>query len=323
MLQFRFSILLALYFTAFNINAQELFPLNEPASSLPKNTIGARIFSESYKELDLLRHVESLRVMYGISAKLTVMGTLSASNHHSELLPTDLITHIHIGNNSITNTNTVKRGQPYYYRPNGVNLYSKYRFLSIDDQNRHLRMAIYGEYSFMKVAHDEAEPNLMDDNKGLGGGLITTWLYKKLATSITLGFIKPGNYTESQNNSFTSKTTNTLIKYGDAFKYNLSLGYLVYPKHYSSYKQTNFNIYLELMGKSYQQATVIQDGENIKIQTDALKKGNYMDIRPGIQCIINSNLRIDFSLGLPLINKSYVNFYPTYFIAIQRYFYLK
>ena len=323
MLQFRFISLFILFLTALNLPAQELFPLNEPASSLPKNTIGARIFSESYKELDLWRHVESMRIMYGISAKLTVMGTLSASNHHGEWLPSDLITHIHIGNNSFTNTNNIKRGQPNYYRLNGVNFYSKYRFLTLDDQNKHLRMAIYGEYSLVKVAHDEAEPNLMDDNKGYGAGLITTWLYKKLATSVTLGFIKPGDYSESRYNSFTSTTTNTLIKYGEALKYNLSLGYLVYPKNYSSYKQTNFNIYLELMGKSYRQAKVIQDGENIKIQSDALKKGNYMDIRPGIQTIINSNLRIDFSLGLPFINKSYVNFYPSYFIAIQRYFYLK
>jgi hypothetical protein len=322
MLRFRLIFLVFIFLGLTESIAQELYPLNEPASTLPKNVLGIRYFSESYKEADLLRHSSLIRMMYGINSKLSMMVTLSASNHHGKTLPTNLITHLHQGSNSITKTNDALRGQAYTYKLNGANLYAKYRFLSIDDQNKHLRFACYGEYALNKAAHDEAEPNLMEDNGGFGAGIITTWLFHKFATSFTFGFIKPKSYQENIYNAITLKNMHTIINYGDAIRYNLSLGYLLYPKKYENYQQKNLNIYIEFMGKSYQQASVIQDGETINISSNALQKGSYLDIRPGIQAIFNSNLRVDFALGFPLINRSYVNLYPSYFIAIQRYFYL-
>lgn len=93
--------------------------------------------------------------------------------------------------------------------------------------------------------------------------------------------------------------------------------------HYKNYKQTNLNLYIEFMGKAYQQANVFQYGGvvSVPIQTPLRKANNYVEIHPGLQAIFNSNLRIDFSMGVPLINKSYARFYPIYTLGIQRYFY--
>ena len=98
-------------------------------------------------------------------------------------------------------------------------------------------------------------------------------------------------------------------------------GYLLFPKEYRGYDEDNWNIYLEFMGKSYEAATVIQDGLPVAVQTPLLKAGSYVEVYPGIQRIVNSNFRIDFSVGFPLINMSYTRFYPDFMIGVQRYFF--
>ncbi len=42
-----------------------------------------------------------------------------------------------------------------------------------------------------------------------------------------------------------------------------------------------------------------------------------MEINPGIQFIIRSDMRIDLSMGFPLINQSYNHTYPLYYIGMQ------
>ena len=305
-----------------NLLAQELFPHNEPASSIPKGVFGARAFVESFQERNVWRNMGAIRLMYGLTPKLSVMATGTSSNHHGKKLPQDLVTHIHIGSQTIYYTNAIQKGVPYDYRINGINLYAKYRFLTIDGQNKHLRAAAYAEYAYITSAHDEAEPNLTDDNKGYGGGLIVTWLKNRFAASVTTGVIIPGSYSETQYTpSLSIPSTHIELFYGRAIKCNLSLGYLVSPKEYRDYNQTNWNVYFEFQGKTWESAKVLQDGVSIDIQTPALKSGYYVEVHPCIQKIIDSNLRIDFSVGFPLINKSYVHFYPLYLIGIQRYFY--
>jgi hypothetical protein len=305
--------------------AQELFPLNEPASNVPKNAIGLQLFNQSYREGNTIRGVDALRVMYGVLPRLTFMATVSTSNHHGKDFPSNLATHTHNANQTTTfSTGNYVLGIPYPYRFNGVSLYAKYRFVSIDDQNKHFRMAAYGAYSYLNVAHDEAEPNLLDDTKGYGGGLITTGLLKRFAISLTSGFIIPQDHTGSILDPYGTGAIPTVVQYGRAFEYNLSFGYLLFPRKYESYKQTNFNIYMEFMGKTYEQAKITQYGfKNVPISSPLLQRGNYIDACPGIQAIVNSNLRIDLSMKFPMINKSYAHFYPVYYLAIQRYFFRK
>lgn len=261
------------------------------------------------------RNMFAAKVMYGLTSKISIWLQASASNHHDSILPKDLANHTHVGNQTIFYSQNPVYGRKYAYQFNGFSFYIKYRFLSVDKEKRHFRMAFYAEGSRVKSAHDEAEPRLMDDNSGYGGGLIVTQLYKRLAVSLTSGYIKPIPYSETLGHDYIK------LSYGDAFIYNLSVGYLVYPKKYSSYDQDNYNVYVELMGKANRSAELSINNRNVLIESAALKAGNYVDINFGIQRIINSNARIDFSVKLPLIKQSYVHFYPLYMIAWQRYFY--
>jgi hypothetical protein len=305
-----------------SLTAQELYPNNEPASTMPKGVIGVRLFQESYKELSAYRQLYAFRLMYGVLPKLSLLITGTFSNHHGDILPPNLITHTHNGGQTIYSTGNFQRGVTYPYRWNGVHLFAKYRFLTYDKEHGHIRMAVYGEGSNINVAHDETEPDLMEENKGYGAGLITTWLHHHLALSLTSGFIHPLPYKGYAPDTQGGPDIPTTLQYGKAFKYNFSAGYLLYPSQYQNYRQTNWNIYLELMGKAYGTANVIQYGTvDVPISTPLLLKGNYMDICPGIQAIIRSNLRIDFSVRFPMINRSYAHFYPLYMLAIQRYFY--
>lgn len=266
-----------------------------------------------------------MKVQIGLTtytSKLTIMASGSMSNHHGTLFPPNLVSHTHNGNQSVFSTGNFQRGVQYPYQYNGIYLYAQYRFLSIDGQNKHFRMALYADWSNVNVAHDEAEPDLLDDNKGYGGGLITTWLYKHFAVSLTSGYIKSGLYNGYAPDVLGGPNVPTQIQYGNAVKYNLSFGYLLYPFAYKSYNDLNINLYAEFEGKTYSGAQVVQYGfKDVPIQTPLLQAGNYLEVHPGVQLIVKSNLRIDFSAGLPLVNQSYAHFTPLYMVGIQRYFY--
>jgi len=302
---------------------QELFPNTESASTVPKGVLGVRVFDETYREVDLLRNLFVLRLMYGVLPKLTVMANASMSNHHGIEFPPNLASHTHPKKGaSVYSTGTIARGIPYPYLFNGECLYAKYRFFSSDGQGKHLRMSVYGEWSNINVAHDEAEPDLLDDTKGYGGGLIVTYLINHLAVSITSGVIIPLSYNGYAPDPLGGGLVPTQLFYGRAVQYDLSLGYLLFPRTYKSYDESNINVYVEFMGKSYGEAKIIQYGvKDVPISTPLLEAGNYVDITPGVQEIIRSNLRIDLSAEFPLINRSYAHFYPVFMLGIQRYFF--
>lgn len=317
----QFSVVVVLVLFPFLLRAQELYIYSEPASTLPKNVLGVRLFGYSYEELKEQRNLAALKLMYGVTHNITITAMGTVSNHHDKMLPSNLITHTHEGTQTFYQTNEFQRGLNYPYQFNGVSIGAKYRFFSRDAQNEHFRMALTGEGSYIQTAHDEAEPTLMDDTKGYSVGWIGTYLYRHFAVSLHTGLILPGSYKETAPDFF-GGDLRTKIEYGRAAYYNLSAGYLLYPSKYKSYSDVNINIYAEFVGKSYEAATITQNGDNVVPQTDLLKKGQYIDVYPGIQAIIQSNLRIDASVGLPLFGKSYVRFYPVFMFGIQRYFFL-
>lgn len=305
------------------VSAQELFPTTEPASSIPKGAIGVRVYAEDFKEIAQSRNQFSLRLMYGITAKWSISLQPNVSNHHDVFLPATLLTHTHPGNSTLPTAGKVQYGLSYPYLFGGFYFYSKCRLFSFDGNDSHFRIALYGEYSTSKVAHDEAEPNLVGDNGGYGGGFIVTRLKGRLAVSFTGGVIIPDSYAESRTMPhFGSYIFTNTIEYGRAVKYDLSIGYLLYPSQYESYNQANYNIYLELIGRSYEGAKITQNGEVAEIASPALMAGNYIEARPGIQKIFNSNTRLDLSIGFDLSNRSWIHFTPLYTVGLQHYFYL-
>ena len=313
------KLFLIILLLPFNLFAQELFPLAEPASSVPKNTLGVKVFSETYKETKQWRFQNGIRLMYGVTPKLSVYLTALASNHHGDKMPSEFPFH-----------NTPERGKFYPYKFNGFHAYAKYRFLTNDQQNTHFRMALYGEATKVKTTHHETEPNLeMGDNSGFGFGVISTYLKNKFAVSLTTGLILPSSYLgESPDPITVLPDVPIRVYYGNAFDYSLSFGYLLFPKKYTSYDQGNLNLYLSLKGKYYGAAKV---DLNVGLPNEyyllnnqypkALQSSYFIDISPGIQYIIKSNLRIDFSASFRGLGFSYARLYPVYTIAIQRYFY--
>jgi hypothetical protein len=309
-------------FLSFSAAAQELFPICEPASTMPKGVLGFRAFSESYKEPgNKFRNLSGVKIMYGLTPKLTIMAIPNGSNHHNATLPPDFPTH---------NTPQIGVPHPFLFLFNGVDFYAKYRFLSNDGQNTHFRMAAYAEGSYLTVAHDEAEPTLLDDTKGYGGGVIATYLKHRFAASFTGGFIIPLEYKGGVSDQLTGlPEVPAHVYYGKAVNYSLSFGYLLSPKTYTDYNQTNWNIYVEFIGKSYGAAKVdfsniLAPGSYYPVSVQGvpvLLAGQYVELHPGVQCIIKSNLRIDLSAGFPFIDKSYAHYYPLYTVGIQRYLY--
>jgi len=322
--------LLFLVVLSLSVSAQELFPVADNASNVPKGALGVRAFDEGYKETDLFRNLLGLKVLYGITSRLSVYATATESDIHEKTLPFDFITHNHSGGTVTSSTNTPVEGVPYPYVFNSIDVYAKYRFLSSDGRNAHFRMAAYAEGSRVVVPSHEAEPDLLIHTSGWGAGLIATYLKHHFAASVTTGFIFPSEY---QGNTYDiyGGVYPTTIQYGKAVNYSLSFGYLLFPRNYTDYKQTNWNIYCEFTGKAYGAAKAYQyDGPfagailyTLPITTPILKSGQYLDIDPGIQCIINSTYRVEASAAFRFINESYDHLYPFYQLAVQRYFYFR
>lgn len=307
----RYFSLVLLFLLCRTGSAQELYPHTEPASNVPKDVLGIRVANEFYNEIGQIRSWQAYKFMFGLTPRLTLVQSFTFSNHHGSRLPDNFISN---DGNIGLHTHGTQKGAPYPYAFESLNLYMKYRFISKDSKNRHFRMAAYAEAAGGNEAHDEAEPSLSGDNGGLGGGMIATWLNKKLAVSATAGYIRPSRYKQ--------RNPDIIVQYGDAINYSLSLGYLVFPRQYRDYKQTNINLYVEFMGKKYDAAKVEYQGQ--PVLTDdvyGLAKGNYVEARPSIQFIFRSNLRVDLSAAWPFIGQSFVRSYPAYYLNVQRYFY--
>ncbi|MFZ9878500.1 MAG: hypothetical protein ACO3EG_08175, partial [Chitinophagaceae bacterium] len=89
---FKFLIFFSLFAFADNICAQELYPLADNASNVPKGVCGLRITNTSFKENGTLRNLSVLRGMFGITSKWSAYLSASASNHHDHDFPKDLVT---------------------------------------------------------------------------------------------------------------------------------------------------------------------------------------------------------------------------------------
>lgn len=288
------------------IEAQELFPLNEPASSMPKGVFGVRASTQAHYKTDW--HREIIRLMYGLTPRISLMLSAFSSNYHITGFPEDLNSYFR----TYHNHKAAQTFYPYYFE--GIHLYSKWRFLSFDHKNEHLRFAIFNELSYIKALHLDAYPTLMGDNSGISFGLITTKLYKKAAVSITTVLTNFIAYNRKQNSE------EIKFKPGNSLDINLSFGYLLWPRTYKSYKDLNVNIYFEVLDKYYSNATITRN--DIYINTDQfgyLRGGNLIYFCPGIQFILKSKTRIDFVTQEPICYNASTTQYSMFKINMQHY----
>lgn len=225
------------------LRSQELYVFSEPASNMPSRALSARYagkFLQSSMSGDW-EHRQKLYASFGLDKRWMLRTGTTFSNMYS---------------------------QPAT-RWESVNIYAKYRFFSRDEVHRHFRMAAFMEASYSQNDLMYDEISLEGDQSGVQTGLVMTQLLHKLALSSTIGI------TELLHWRRWDKTHTGMHPY-QAFNYSFSAGYLLFPRRYTSYKQTNLNLYLEFLGS-----------RNLD------RPGHYVDLAPAVQLILNSNTKVN------------------------------
>ena len=225
-------------------NTQELYVFAEPASNMPANSISIKLtdhFVPKDKIYARFSHRIMPQLMFGFSKKFMLHIGATMGNMHT----TD-------------------------FRYESVNLYAKYRFYSKDELHRHFRMAVFADASKTQAPFHYDEITLMGDKSGVEAGIIATQLWNKFALSGTI------SHTQVLDKSRNSKVIYMPERLYQSMNYSLSAGYLLFPKEYTDYKQTNLNLYAELLAEQ---------------SLDAKK--HCIDLAPAIQLIFNSNSRLN------------------------------
>lgn len=231
-------------FTVLQLSAQELYVFSEPASTMPARSVSAKI-TDHFVTTDGIYNRLSQRIMpqvaIGINKQLTLMGSLSFSNMHTP-----------------------------DFRYESFNIYGKYRFLSNDDLHSHFRMAVFAAGSSTNAPFHYNEISLMGDKSGVELGLIATQLWNKLALSATV------THTQVLDKSRNNKVIYVPERLYQAMNYNLSAGYLLLPREYKDYRQTNLTLYTEFFAEQ------------------SLDKDRYcIDMAPAVQLLFNSNTKLN------------------------------
>jgi len=223
-------------------NAQELFVMTEPASNMPANSLGVRTMNSfMYEKTGVLNYHIMPELMWGINQNWMIHLQSFHSNRAGEKMKTE-----------------------------GASLYAKYRFFSSDDLHSHFRMAAFGRYSKNNADIHQEEIETMGHNSGYELGFVATLLKNKVAVSTSASFERALD--NLPNYKFPASQSH------HAINYTLSIGKLMYPKQYTSFKQTNINLMVEMLGQ-----VLSPNGKS------------NLDIVPSIQFIIHSQARIDIA----------------------------
>ena len=260
----RIFLVLFLSFISSLSSAQELYINAEPASLIPKGTKVVRlnhhsIFLDGTNIMGGIGNaiIMSPSISYGLSKKIMVSGSFQFSNkpYEQDMMPN--------------------------FGFSGFKLSSKQRILTTDKQKYHTRLSSFIKYSYHdnKFMKDNLDIEIQDT--GFEFGIIGTQLINKLAISVTSAVTRISNIDEKYTNGSTVKWQSINL---NTIQNSISAGYLLFPRKYKSYKQTNFNLYLE-----YLTNTILT-----KDFPDRYYKFSST-IAPGIQFIIMSRSRLDFS----------------------------
>jgi hypothetical protein len=253
--------------------SQELYVFSEPASNMPAN---------------------SLSIKY--SGKFM-------PSHHNGKMGVRNTTEMMLGVNKFWMVHAAATFANLYAYPGlhleSGRLYTKYRFLSIDDVHKHFRAAAFMEASVNRYTSFFQELSLDGDQSGVQGGLIATQLLHKLALSGTISVIK------TLKNESWKPISNANVSFlsFQAINYSLSAGLLVLPLKYSSFNQTNLNLYVELLGSK------------------ALDKSiHFVDIAPAAQLIFNANTKFNAGYRFQVNGNMLRMANQSYYIGLERTF---
>ncbi|MCX8020244.1 MAG: hypothetical protein N2747_07105 [Chitinophagaceae bacterium] len=231
-------------FISRKVFVQELYVFTNPASNVPAQSVSLKIseyFVPENRMFNQYSHRLRPQVSIGLGKKWMMMAGATFANMH-----------------------TLK------FQYESWSLYTKYRFLSKDDAHRHFRMALFAEASSTQSPFHYDEVTLMGDKDGIETGIIATQLWHKLAVSATVSHIQLLHHSRFNDVVYVPKRNY------QSGNYSLSAGYLVLPKEYKHYRQTNLNVYVEVLAQ----------------QAFDTKK-YYVDLAPAVQLIFNSNTKLN------------------------------
>lgn len=270
-------ICIVLFFLSIKIQGQELYVFTEPASNMPAHSISLKLtdhFVTKDNIYNRFSHRLMPQVMFGISKKWMFHIGVTFSNMHTP-----------------------------DFKYESFNFYTKYRFISFDDIHKHFRMAAFIDASKTRAPFHYDEITLMGDKSGIEAGIIATQLWHKFALSGTL------SHTQVLDDSRFNKVIYVPERIYQSLNYSLSGGYLLFPKQYKDYKQTNLNLYMELLGE----------------QTMDVKR-YCIDLAPAVQLIFNSNSKLNIGYRFQLssnmqrmaANSWQVSFERTFLNALKK-----
>lgn len=241
-------ILLLFVFSFKQATAQELFVFTEPASNMAAKGFGLRLNNYLMNETGSKRNSYHLipEVMWGASKYIMVHGEAFLSNRNNSFVA------------------------------EGGAVYIKYRFYTTDEVQKHFRMAAFARFSFNNSDIHQQAIDLNGHNSGYEAGWIGTKLKGKVAVSGTVSYL---HALDNSKEKFIYGNKNR-----NAANYTLSVGKLMLPKEYTSYKQTNMNLMAELLGQ-------------VNMKTGY----SFLDIAPSVQFIFLSKMRLDLAYRIPLV----------------------
>jgi hypothetical protein len=226
---------------------QELYVFTDPASNVPARSISVKLAgmfmgAQAWHDQPMQRYIPEINV--GLSKNWMLRTGLSFADMHT--------------NN---------------FAWESIFLYVKWRFLSKDDLHRHFRVAAFADASYTRVPFHNDEITLQGDKPGVQLGIVATQLINRLALSAT------ASHTQVLHKSRNSKNVIYVPpRIYQAMNYSLSAGWLMLPKEYTDYGQTNLNVYAELLAQQ---------------SLEAARKVFFVDLAPAIQLIFNSNTKIN------------------------------
>jgi hypothetical protein len=257
-------------------HSQELYVFTEPASNMPAHSISVKLsdrFATQSNTTGKFSHRLMPQLMFGFSKNFM----------------------LHLGG-TFSNMHTPD------FRFESLNLYAKYRILSKDEIHRHFRMAAFlnGTASSSPFHYDEI--NLMGDKGGIEAGIIATQLWNKFALSATV------SHTQVLHKSRNDKVIYVPERGYQGMSYSLSGGLLVLPKDYTDYKQTNLNLYAEVLA-----------GQTLDINK------YFRDLAPAVQLIFNSNAKLNLGYRFQLsgnmsrmTNQSWLISFERTFLSVMK-----
>jgi hypothetical protein len=247
----KYCTLLLLALGISRLQAQELYVYTEPASNMPAHSVSAKLtgyFITRDNTYGRFSQRYKPEIMFGVSKKLMLHLSGTAGNMQ-------------------TNDFRIESGA----------LYIKYRFLSHDDVHRHFRMAAFADASKTNNPFHYDDISFTGDKSGVEAGLIATQLLNKLAISATVG------HAQVLDKSRNDKVLYVPERNYQAMNYALSAGYLLLPRNYRNFRQTNMNLYTEILA-----------------QQSLDRKKHYIDMAPAIQFIFNSISKLNIGYRFQL-----------------------